>query len=217
MVQQWDIQRTHGVCAATGKPIEEGDEFYSVLFEDGETFRRADYLVEAWEGPPENSYCHYKTRMPVKDKKKRTLVDDVMLRAFFTRLEKDNETSRIQFRFVLALILMRKRVLRYEGSSTKEGRETWTMRFVGEDVRHRVVNPRLDESQIAAVSRQLSSIMHSDMGEWAMDDNEWSDASDVSGEDNDAQSDHETGPVDQTQTDAPRTDGRDSVEPSDAP
>ena len=79
MAQQWEVQRSMGTCVATGRAFEEGEEFYTVLFEDGDSFRRLDYCVNAWQGPPEGAYCHFKTRVPVKEKQKKLLVDQELL------------------------------------------------------------------------------------------------------------------------------------------
>ena len=165
--QTWQVESPHGVCAATRRTLAEGEEFYTVLFEDGESFRRADFSLEAWTGPPEGSFCHFKTRVPVRQKKKQLLVDDELLMAFFTRLADEAETARVHFRFVLALILMRKKKLRYDGSQVSNGVETWTMTVPREGKVHRVVNPRLNDAEIESVSGQLSAILHGDMGEWA--------------------------------------------------
>lgn len=173
MAQQWEVQRPAGVCTVSGRAIEEGEEFYSVLFEEGETFRRADYALDEWQGPPEGSFCHFKTRLPVKEKQKKTFVDNEVLRGFFLRLADETDPVRIQFRFVIALILMRKRILRYEGSETVDGVETWSTRLTRDEKTHRVVNPRLSEDQIEEVSKQLGVILHTDMGDW---DNESGDA-----------------------------------------
>ncbi len=170
MAQQWEVQRPAGVCTVTGRPIEEGEEFYSVLFEEGETFRRADVGLDEWEGPPEGSFCHFKTRLPVKEKQKKTFVDNELLRSFFLRLADESDPARRQFRFVIALILMRKRILRYEGSDTADGVETWNTRLTRDEATHRVVNPRLTESQIEEVSKQLGSILHTDMGDFDAED-----------------------------------------------
>lgn len=161
------IDHSHGVCAITGRKLEEGEEFHSVLFEDGESFRRADYALEAWTGVPEGAFCHFKTRVPVKQKRKRLLVDDDMLVAFFHRLVAETEPVRVQFRFVLALILMRKRKLRYVRTFTEAGSEIWVMTFVREEVEQRVVNPQLTDAQIDGVSRELTAILHGDAGQWA--------------------------------------------------
>jgi hypothetical protein len=168
MAQQWELQRSVGQCAATGRTLGEGEEFYTVLFEEGDTFRRLDYSAEAWQGPPEGSFCHFKTRMPVREKAKRLLVDDDLLVNFFLRLADESEPARVRFRFVLALILMRKRLLKYQGSDkTPEGGEVWTMTLTRDQSAHRVVNPRLTDDQIEEVSRELTAILHGDYREFA--------------------------------------------------
>jgi hypothetical protein len=160
MAQDWEVQPPSGRCALSGRELREGEEFYTVLFEDGESFRRADYSFEAWQGPPPGAFCHFKSRVPVKQKRKRLLVDDEILISFFLRLASETEPLRLQFRFVLALILMRKRLLRYEGSQKADGVEIWRMVLTRDQSEHRVINPRLTDDQIAGVSEQLTAILH---------------------------------------------------------
>ena len=165
--RDWQVETRTGRCAVTGRTFEEKEAFYTVLFEEGDTFRRADYAVDAWGGPPEGSFCHYKSRVPAKETKKKLLVDDGMLIAFFNRLATDSEPVRVQFRFVLALILMRKRLLRYDASSIENEVETWAMTLLKDKSTHKVVNPQLTDDQIDGVSQQLTAILHGDMGSWA--------------------------------------------------
>jgi len=167
MAQQWQVETSTGKCAATGRALEEGEEFYTVLFEDGEGFRRVDFSLEGWQGCPEDAYCHFKTRVPVKEKRKQLLVDNEVILSFFHRLADEKEPVRIQFRFVLALILMRKRLLRYNGSSIVDGREVWDMTLTRDHTTHAVINPQLTDTEIDGVSQQLSAILHGDMGVWA--------------------------------------------------
>lgn len=167
MTQQWDVEPAAGRCAVTGRRLDEGEEFHTVLFEDGEGFRRRDYSLDSWNGPPEGSYCHFKSRIPIKRKRKKLLVDNEILVSFFLRLGDETEPARVQFRFVLALILMRKRLLRYEGSRVEGGVEVWRMILTADRSEQRVANPRLTDEQIEGVSSQLSAILHGDMGEWA--------------------------------------------------
>ena len=167
MAQQWEVESASGVCGKTGRALGEGEEFYTVLFEEGESFRRVDFAADAWDGPPEGCFCCFKSRTPVKEKKKKLLVDAEMLIGFFCRLEDETERVRVQFRFVLALLLMRKRLLQYESTTMTDGQEVWEMLLTYDKSRHRVVNPHLTDDQIEDVSQQLSAILHSDMGHWA--------------------------------------------------
>ncbi|MCH8149435.1 MAG: hypothetical protein IH987_15875, partial [Planctomycetes bacterium] len=123
MAQHWQVASASGVCGKTGRALSEGEEFYTVLFEEGESFRREDFAADSWDGPPEGCFCFFRSRKPVKEKKKKLLVDGEMLIGFFHRLEDETEPVRVQFRFVLALLLMRKRILQYESSNTTDGLE----------------------------------------------------------------------------------------------
>ncbi len=163
---EYRIEKSQAVCVKTGSPLEEGATYYAVLFEDGESFRREAFSEQAWYGPPEGAYCFFKTRVPTKQKKKRLLVDDDILMTFFRRLGGETELARLQFRFVLALILMRKRLLKYEETITEDEAEIWIMRIGKEDELHKVVNPRLNDHEIESVSKQLTAILHGDMGDF---------------------------------------------------
>ncbi len=167
MNPEWEVEPAKGRCAVTGRVLQEGEEFYTVLFEEGESFRRADYSLEAWQSPPEGCFCYFKTRVPVRERRKKLLVDNEILVSFFTRLADQSDPLRVQFRFVLALILMRKRLLRYDRSAKEDGADVWHLTLMTDRSEHRVVNPRLTDQQIEAVSGQLGAILHGDMGEWA--------------------------------------------------
>jgi hypothetical protein len=180
--QQWEVESASGRCAISGRVFEEGEEFFTVLLEEGETFRRADYSLDAWEGPPESYFCHFKTRVPIKEKRKKLLVNNELLVNFFLRLEGETEPVRIHFRFVLALILMRKRLLKYEGTTVEEGIETWRMILPADQSEHAIINPRLTDDQVEGVSGQLTAILHGDMGPWA----QVADAVDVDSDEDDA-------------------------------
>jgi hypothetical protein len=86
-----------------------------------------------------------------------------MLMAFFDRLAAETEQEKINFRFVLMLILMRKRKLKYDSSRTEEGRDIWQLRVVGEDRTEEVVNPNLSEDQIGQLSEQMGQILQTSL------------------------------------------------------
>ncbi|MCK4658979.1 MAG: hypothetical protein KAV82_05605 [Phycisphaerae bacterium] len=178
-MDKWEIARTTGVCSISGQPLEEGDEYYVVLFEDGESFRRLDYSTDAWTGPPDGAFCYFKSKIQPKKQKKRLFVDDDLLINFFLRLTDETDESRLRFRFVLGLILMRKRLLRYEQTVWEQELECWQMRLTKDRTLHQVVNPHLTDDQIEGVSRQLGGILHGDMGDFADETDETDEGDEV--------------------------------------
>jgi len=187
--QNYQVEPLKGRCAATGRVFDEGEEFYTVLFEDGDSFRREDYSVAAWGGPPDGAFCFFRSHVPVKEKRRKLLVDDDVLLNFFIRLADESAAVRVQFRFVLALILMRKRLLKYASSAIVDGAEVWTMTTARDQTSHRVVNPRLTDDQIEGVSRELSAILHGDTAQWV----EELDRASQDAEDSSEPADHQAG------------------------
>lgn len=73
------------------------------------------------------------------------------------------ELPKVSFRFVLGLILMRKRLIVYDGSRHDEGRDVWIVRLRGKAEQMDLVDPKLNETQVAEVSQQLGQILNEEM------------------------------------------------------
>ena len=83
--------------------------------------KRVDVCLEAWEQGqrPDRLFSYWKAHVPQPAEKKKLFVDDEVLMNLFIRLADTDEPRRQAFRFVLALILMRKKLLRYERSESQ--------------------------------------------------------------------------------------------------
>ncbi|MHC4336481.1 MAG: hypothetical protein ACYSTG_00825 [Planctomycetota bacterium] len=159
-MEEWEIEKPLGHCWGSGKKIEYGEEYFAALVETDQGFQRRDFCAEYWQDEKPEVFCYWKTKLPHPDQKKKIFVDDEMLMAFFDRLEQETEQEKMNFRFVLALILMRKRRLKYDSSKTENNKEIWRLRIVGSDRQFvEVRNPNLDEEQIQQLSSQLSQIL----------------------------------------------------------
>ena len=113
IMANWDVYKPLGECSGSGQQMEFGDEYFGALLETEEGLQRRDFSVAYWEKEKPEVFCFWKTRLPHPEQKKKVFVDDEMLMAFFERLTDETEAERLNFRFVLALILMRKRRLKY--------------------------------------------------------------------------------------------------------
>ena len=86
-----------------------------------------------------------------------------MLLAFFDRLGSETDPQKINFRFVVTLILMRKRKLKYDSMKSRDGKEILRLRIVGINEYAEVENPHLTEDQIEDLSSQLGQILQADL------------------------------------------------------
>ncbi len=83
--------------------------------------------------------------------KRRQPIDDEMLMECFQRLEGQLEPGRVRFRYVVALLLMRRRRLKFEQARQDGPDEVLTMRCTRSGARHAVVNPGLTDEELATV------------------------------------------------------------------
>lgn len=156
---EWEIEKSQEQCAGTGRQIECGEEYFAALVETEEGLIRRDYSVEYWESDKPEVYCFWKTRLPQFDEKKQIYIDDEMLMAFFDRLKEETLQEKINFRFVLTLVLMRKRCLKYDSTKTEDGKEIWRLKRMSDKQFDEVVNPHLDDEQIEQLSSQIGQIL----------------------------------------------------------
>ena len=167
---QYRVSRTTGVCAATGKIIEPGSPCVAALCDDEEAvLSRVDFSIDAWEaGPrPEGIFSFWKTRMPEKGEKK-VFVDDQVLLDIFERMAEDDREDRLAFRFVLGLILLRKRLFRHESQRTEDNGErvVWLLKPKGSPPDAplvELVNPGIGDEDILSLSEQLGDVLQGDL------------------------------------------------------
>ena len=114
----YEIQRCSRHCEATGRELSPGEDFYSVVTAEGAELNRYDYSIDAWKGPPRDAVGWWKSRIPDShNARKRWAPNDVMLQ-FFDELAE--QPGRQDMRYVLSLLLVRRRVMRLEESETDE-------------------------------------------------------------------------------------------------
>lgn len=147
----YQIQPSTRRCSLSGRELQPGERYYSVLLEEGGKFLRKDYSVEAWQGPPEGAFSFWMGRLAPPQGKRRQPIDDEMLMECFQRLEGQLEDSRVRFRYVVALLLLRRRRLKIEETRREGAQEMLILRCTRTGVRHMVVNPDLTDEELAAV------------------------------------------------------------------
>ncbi len=161
------VSRPTGVCASTGESLAMNEPAMATLCEreDDEGFDRLDFSVEAWEqgDRPERLFSHWRYIVSDTDKKEKIGIDDAVLTDLFERLADDARPQRVAFRYILALVLLRKRKLKLVGREDAQDGEIWLLQFRGADGEpSRVNNPGIAEEEIQDLSEQLGEILQGD-------------------------------------------------------
>lgn len=157
------MPRRTNTCYATGRTFEPGEEFKTFLYEinDG-GYERRDYTLDL--RPPSSPpwVASWRARRPPPAEKTARKLDRAALYTFFKRLQDDDSAEKIQFRFVLALLLWRRKVLKFKASETVEGNEFWDFIEPKAQDRYRVLKPALDDAETETLSAQIEDLL-SDM------------------------------------------------------
>jgi hypothetical protein len=134
----YEVQRCTRRCAATGRELRPSEEFYSTLTAEGSLVVRRDYSAEAWQGPPEGVLGWWKSHMSEPSAKKlHWAPNDVMLE-LLEGLE--GRRDKQDMRYVLALLLIRRRVVRLEATERDEqNREVSVLYCPRRETTYRVV------------------------------------------------------------------------------
>jgi hypothetical protein len=168
MLLDFEVQRSTRRCAATNRALEPGDLCYSMLELQGADVVRKDFCVDAWQGAPPAVIGWWKTRIPEPIAKKIKLAPNEVLLNLFDELADHHE--QLDLRYVLTLLLLRRRVLRMDvppeelglipvPAAAKQHVETMFVYCPKRDASYEVVvampaPPRIDEIQ-----QQLSDLL----------------------------------------------------------
>src|SRR5215510_3800623 len=111
---EWEIKCRARCCARTGRSFEEGEYFYTLLYRDGDGFRREDISEQAWRERNENiepfSFWRSRYEAPAPPPPEPLPKGDAerLLRRLIAKADPCSENAR----YILALMLERKRILR---------------------------------------------------------------------------------------------------------
>lgn len=186
----YEIGRPGNRCAVSGRELGVGEPFVGALLDipEADELARVDICPEAWEasrGPKTHTLEILQTRegedsrvrrrvfaywhgiIPESNKKADPLIGADSLMGIFDSLEGTDEPRRLAFRYVLALLLVRKRLLVLEGQRPAEGDQPARLLVrrkadgpEGELVE--VVDPKLDEQSVLEVTEQLQSVLNTE-------------------------------------------------------
>ena len=166
MLLDFEVQRCTRCCAATERALEPGDECYSVLEIAGADVVRKDYCPEAWKGAPDAAFGWWKSRVPEPTARKIKLAPNDVLLELFDQLADKSEQQ--DLRYVLALLLVRRRVLRVDVTSDSpdenhttadHASETMTLYCPKRDTTCKVAVAMPNSERIDEIQQQLSELL----------------------------------------------------------
>ena len=158
MNQDWEIHKRSAACTLTQRPFDEGELFQTALYREDSGFRREDVCEEAWSTLPEKpqpfSVWRSKYEPPPPPPPEPLAKQDA--ESLLRRLITENTEGSKNARYILALMLERKRLLRPIPS---EDSDILVYEYSGTGETFLIPNPHLTMEQIPEVQREVSSLL----------------------------------------------------------
>jgi len=159
-MNQYDLAAPARMCAATGRELKTGERIVSVLTDEGGALVRRDFSPEGWPGLPPNAVAHWQGKVPTANAPRRPVVNEPLLFDCFDHLAGQTEPNKVHFRYVVALLLMRRKKLKFEDvKRTADGNEVLVLRDTRGGKRVEVPDPRLSETEIEAVQNEVFQVL----------------------------------------------------------
>lgn len=162
MTTDWTIQGRAHVCAASGHAFTEGEYFYTLLYMENGLFRREDLSEEAFKARNENvqPFSHWRAKYVPPPPPHQEAVSKQTAEDLLRKYMEDNNPEHANARYILALMLERKRLLKEK--EVKKGVDGSLVRIyehakTGEAFI--IPDPQLRLDQVAEVQAQVAGYL----------------------------------------------------------
>lgn len=163
LANEWPIKHRADVCARTQRPFQPGEQFYTLLFREGEGFRREDLSEEAWTQRNENirPFSFWKSRYEPPPAAPPEALAKESAEDLLRRLLGRNDAANANACYVLAVMLERKRVLKQIKTDQSEGRPVLVYEHAKSGDVFIVPDVRLRLDELEHVQEEVSQLLRS--------------------------------------------------------
>ena len=155
--RQWKLSTRKPYCSHTGEAFEEGRPFYTAIFWNDEAgeFQREDYTEFAWNIIRDDimpfSFWRSTFEPPSPENRRNEVVDKDDAESILRHMIEENDPETVKTRYLLALILERKKILVPIDSQDKDGQRYIIYKRRKTEEIFIVVDPNLEMQEIPAI------------------------------------------------------------------
>ena len=163
LTNEWPIKHRADVCARTQRPFEPGEQFYTLLFREGDGFRREDLSEEAWTQRNDNiqPFSFWKSRYEPAPAAAPEPLGKESAEDLLRRLLAENDPANTNACYVLAVMLERKRVLKQVKTEKTDGQPVLIYEHAKTGDVFIVPDAQLRLDEIEHVQQEVSQLLKS--------------------------------------------------------
>jgi hypothetical protein len=161
LTHEWNIQARALQCARTGRPFEKGERIFSALYWKDGQYQRVDLCAEAWQERNENiePLSAWQTEFvpPAPPEPEALRKDDA--ESLLRRLVAENAPGTRNARYILALMLERKKVLRQIERQKQDGASVLVYEHLPSGEVWLIEDPDLKLGELTAVQDEVARLL----------------------------------------------------------
>ena len=164
LANDWPIKHRADACAITNRPFASGEQFYTLLFREGNGYRREDLSEEAWSTRNENirPFSFWKTRYEPPPAAPPEALAKENAEELLRRLLAENAQPNACY--VLAVMLERKRILKQIKSEQTENGPVLIYEHAKNGDVFIVPDVQLRLDELEAVQNEVATLLKSTQG-----------------------------------------------------
>jgi len=161
LTQEWNIQSRALLCAVSGRPFEKGERIFSALYWREGQYQRVDLCAEAWNARNENiePVSAWQTDFvpPPPPAPEALKKDDA--ESLLRRLVAGNAPGTRNARYILALMLERKKVLRQIERQRQDGQSILVYEHLPSGEVWLIEDPGLKLGELSTVQDEVAHLL----------------------------------------------------------
>jgi len=160
VAEEWErtVARPENACLSCNGRFGAGDPIIACLSAGEEGLQRQDRCPDCFEALEVPPFSFWRMRWPDDLGRGPQKLDLAYLTEFFKRLQDQEDQEAGGVLWIVALLLLRKKILVLEGRRQEEGREILRLRLKREDRAFDVGDPQLTDDALAGLHEDLARI-----------------------------------------------------------
>ncbi len=161
MATDWEIKSRAHRCSATERQFEDGETFYTLLFRAEEGFERLDLCVEAWKERDKSRtpFSSWKSKYEVPPPPPPEPLGRQTAEALLRHFMRESGDQHANVRYILALMLERKRLLKPIETKEEDGRILLIYEHRQSGEVFVIPDPQLRLDQIEPVQEEVAALL----------------------------------------------------------
>lgn len=160
MTSVYDLDSPKRVCSQSGLELLPGTRYVGLLREDGSRFVRQDVSLDHWSGEaPTGTLAQWRGVVPDNGKKPKPTTNDAALFDCFDRLAGALEPEKLKFRYVVALLLLRKKKLKFDDARRTANGDFLQVRDGRTGKRVEVIDPHLSADDMDVIQTEVFRVL----------------------------------------------------------